>query len=76
MHVTIKGVIPSSYDRLTKDLAPKHWCSSASTDPEGFWDIVLEEWVILKVNSNKLWLDCGRALTDLEAGEFVEVQII
>lgn len=76
MHVTIKGIIPESYKRLTKDLSPKHWCSSAAIDPEGFWDIVCEEWVILKVNLDKLWLDCGGALTYLEAGEFVEVTII
>lgn len=76
MHVTIKGVIPAAYDRITKDLAPKHWCSSASTDTYGLWDIVLEEWVILKVNSDKLLLNCRGVITDLEAGEFVEVQII
>ena len=76
MQVTIRGIIQSAYDRLTKDLAPKHWISSASLDPEGFWDVALEEWVILKVNGDKLWLDCGGALTDLEASEFVEVQII
>ena len=66
MHVTIKGVIPSTYDRLTKDLEPKHWSSSASLDPEGFWDIVnITDAPIIATHSNSRNLcDVSRNLTD------------
>ena len=75
MFVTIKGLLPSAYHRITKDLAPSRWCKKSAKDIDG-WEVILDESVILKVNGEKLWIDCHDAMTYLEASEFVEVTII
>lgn len=76
MVAKIYGLLPEAFLRIKEDLDPSHWLKDYYIDEEGLYNIVLEEYVILKKNSNKLWLDCGAHLSDLNQDEFVEVKII
>lgn len=75
MNITIKGLLPSAHNRIIKDLSPSRWCKRSVKDIDG-WEVILDESVILKVNGDKLWIDCHGGMTYLDADEFVEVQII
>lgn len=76
MHVTISGLLPEAFLRIKEDLDPSHWLKEYHIDEDGLYTVELEDYVILKKNSDKLWLDCGAHLSDLNQDEFVEVKII
>lgn len=77
MRIKIYGLTERVFKRLQEEMNPSNWCSTFEFNKdEGLYNITLSDYVIFKVNHNRLTIDCGSHLSFIDDTEFVEVRII